>query len=303
VNEKMKKLPILLLVALFLGLAALNAEAQFTVTVVGGVLPEVTNVATVGEVAEVTNVATVGKVLDATMDPTQFNKLTTDLQNLQQILAGGTFPGLTVDIHDATQGDNAEISVVANGTPSYPRDYTVQDDSLNFNYNGSNLANLNPAGVQGAALFRPITGLSNNPQWADNYKPFTAMEQKTDNAIKIFAKTGQNLDTLARSLQASMENLNKAHSIAEIEAINARINSIHAEMTRQIYLRTAAMQDVHLLQIASENNRMKREQANAEEESESHQKQIGDGTNIGTASSLLGVAISLITATDPGTIQ
>jgi hypothetical protein len=292
VNKKMKKLPIFLLVTLFLGLAGLNAEAQFEVTVGSGVLEEVTNV------------ATVGKIGDATIDPAQFNKLTTDLQNLQQILAGGTFPGLTTDVKNATQGDNTEIAIVANGTPSYPRDYMDQNiGNLNFNYDGSNLANLNPTGVQGAALFRPITGLSNNPQWADNYKPFTAMEQKTDNAIKIFAKTGQNLDTLAKSLQASMEHLNKARSIADIEATNARINSIHAEMTRQIYLRTAAMQDVHLLQIASENNRMKREQANAEEESESHQKQIGDGTNIGTASSMLAVAISLITATDPGTIQ
>src|SRR3981081_4045551 len=127
----MKKLPIFLLVTLFLGLAGFNAEAQFTVEVTSGVLEEVTNV------------ATVGKVGDATIDPTQFTKLTTDLQNLQQILAGGTFPGLTTDVRNATQGDNNEISIIANGNPSYPNDYRDQNiGNLNFDYDGSNLANL-----------------------------------------------------------------------------------------------------------------------------------------------------------------
>jgi hypothetical protein len=277
-----------------------NAKAQFTVVVSSGTLEEVTNVATV------VDVATVDKVLNATMDPAQFNKLSTALTNLQTILAGQASPaGVAAAVQQATQGPaQNEVQIVEANETQYPTSYTVtgQVGQPDFGYNGSELISLNNKGG-GQQLYRPITGLTTS-QWTENYTPFTVMEQKTGNAVKVFDQTSTHLDNLRNDLLNTMKHLRQAKSMADIEATNARINSIHAEMTRQIYLRTAALQDVQLLQIANENNRLKREQALAEEKSEDHQKQIGTGSGTGTGIGLLDTAVSLArSAVPPGGVQ
>lgn len=276
------------------------AKAQFVVSVAGGTLEEVTNVATV---AEVTNVATVS---NAVINQGQFETLNTALTNLETILAGAPNPGGVAEaVQAATQTPQPnEVEIATTNQPQYPVNYVVPGQTLqpNFTYSGSDLLSLNPAG-EGQPLYRPITGLTTS-QWPENYAPFTAMEQKTDNTVKIFSQTSTNLDNLRNDLVTTMNHLRQAKSMADIDATNARINSIHAEITRQIYLRTAALQDIQLLQIANENNRLKREQAIAEEQSEDHQKQIGAGGGIGAASGLLLTAFNLIdSATPPGGIQ
>src|SRR6266404_158043 len=257
-------------------LLSANAKAQFDVTVLGGTLEEVTNVATVGNVASVGN---------ATINEGQFSTLSTALANLQTILAGQASPaGVAAAVQQATRGPaQNEVQIVESNETQYPTSYTVQGQvgQPDFGYQGSELISLNNKGG-GQQLYRPITGLTTS-QWAENYTPFTVMEQKTGNAVKVFDQTSTHLENLRTDLLNTMQHLRQAKSMADIEATNARINSIQAEMTRQIYLRTAALQDVQLLQIANENNRLKREQAIAEEKSEDHQKQIGSGTGTGTA--------------------
>jgi len=273
-------------------LLSANAKAQFDVTVLGGTLEEVTNVATVGNVASVGN---------ATINEGQFSTLSTALANLQTILAGQASPaGVAAAVQQATRGPaQNEVQIVESNETQYPTSYTVQGQvgQPDFGYQGSELISLNNKGG-GQQLYRPITGLTTS-QWAENYTPFTVMEQKTGNAVKVFDQTSTHLENLRTDLLNTMQHLRQAKSMADIEATNARINSIQAEMTRQIYLRTAALQDVQLLQIANENNRLKREQAIAEEKSEDHQKQIGSGTGTGTATGLLNTALSLAGSTEP----
>jgi hypothetical protein len=274
-----------------------DANAQFEVTVLGGTLEEVTNVATVANVASVGN---------ATINEGQFSTLSTALANLQTILAGQASPaGVAAAVQQATQGPaQNEVQIVESNETQYPTSYGVpgQVGQPDFAYNGSDLISLNNK-TGGQQLYRPITGLTPSA-WAENYTPFTVMEQKTGNAVKVFNQTSTHLENLRTDLLNTMQHLRQARSMADIDATNARINSIHAEMTRQIYLRTAALQDVQLLQIANENNRLKREQAIAEEKSEDHQKQIGNGSGTGTATGLLNTALSLAqSAEPPGGVQ
>jgi hypothetical protein len=276
-----------------------NAKAQFEVTVLGGTLEEVTNVATV---AEVTNV---GSVANATINEGQFSTLSTALANLQTILAGQASPaGVAAAVQQVTQAAQNALQIVEANETQYPTSYTVagQVGEPDFGYNGSELISLNNKGG-GQQLYKPITGLTTS-QWAENYTPFTVMEQKTGNAVKIFGQTSAHLENLRTDLLHAIRFFDKAKSLADIAAANAEFNKIHTEMTRQIYLRTAALQDVQLLQIANENNRLKREQAIAEEKSEDHQKQIGNGSGTGTGVGLLNTALSLeLSAVPPGGVQ
>jgi hypothetical protein len=273
-----------------------DAKAQFDVTVLGGTLEEVTNVATVGNVASVGN---------ATINEGQFSTLSTALANLQTILAGQASPaGVAAAVQQATQGSaQSEVQIVESNETQYPTSYTVpgQVGQPDFAYNGSELISLNNKGG-GQQLYRPITGLTT--KWAENYTPFTVMEQKIGNAVKIFGQISAHDEILRIAELETFRSLPKATSIAKIQALIARLISIRLEMTRQKDLRDAAMQDVQLLQIANENNRLKREQAIAEEKSEGHQKQIGTGTGTGTGIGLLDTAVSLArSAEPPGGVQ
>jgi hypothetical protein len=305
-SKPMKPIGALLMGALlFAGMISV-ANAQFVVVVAGGVLGEVSNVGTVGTVGEVGNVATVGEVANAVINQGQFETLSTALNNLQIILSGQAGTGgvaAAVETATNTPAQN-EVGILTNNQPQYPNDYVVagQGPQPVFNYSGSELLSLNPDGTT-QVLYRPIDFMTTSV-WPENYAPFTAMEQQTGNTVKIFSQTSTNLDNLRQDLLAAMNHLRQSRSLADIEATNARINSIQAEIARQIYLRTAALQDVQLLQIANENNRLKREQAVAEEESEDHQKQIGNGTGIGAGTGLVLTGLSLLeSVVPPGGVQ
>jgi hypothetical protein len=277
-----------------------DAKAQFTVVVSGGTLEEVTNVATVGEVTNV------GSVANATINEGQFSTLSTALANLQTILAGQASPaGVAAAVQQATQGPaQNELQIVEANETQYPTSYTVagQVGQPDFGYNGSELISLNNKGG-GQQLYKPITGLTTS-QWAENYTPFTVMEQKTVNAVKIFGQTSAHIEKLRADLLHAIRYFDRAKSMAEIAAANAEFNKIGTGIEWQKYLRTAALQDVQLLQIANENNRLKREQAIAEEKSEDHQKQIGTGKGTGTAIGLLDTAVSLeLSSEPPGGVQ
>ncbi len=166
------------------------------------------------------------------------------------------------------------------------------------NYGGANLLTLGTnapvANGAGAGVYLDLPPEAGK-NWPDNYRPFSLQESTVDRAVQVVDQADGNVEKLNGSLQAAMRHLAAAKSIGEIEALNARINGIRTELARQEYYRTAAIQNVQLVQISNENNREKREQALAEEKSVQHSRQLGAplGGNLQGTLNLINVLATL----------
>jgi hypothetical protein len=261
-------------------LLGVGAKAQFVVTVDSG---ELENVATVGDVTTVDS---------AHIDNTQWNPFMKALGDLQTTLTGGYASGMAGvgQIAKTIVGTQPELNVVRVNNPKYPDSYQTEVSPIpNWDYDGADLLSLTPGGVSTAKLFRPISIEKGTTQWPENYIQYTAMEQKTDNTVKIFSQTSQNIDNLRQQEMQMMQDLRSATGSVEVQMIQARLEQLHMELDRQIYLRTAALQDVQLLDIATRNNVAKRDEANSEEQSVDHENQTtGPITALPSQGALLG---------------
>jgi hypothetical protein len=207
-------------------------------------------------------------------------------------------------------------SVTVSQTPNVPLGTTtIPTDKAG--YNGSKLLSLGGSGNSGTGITGILGGSSlyaklpvSTPAtgWSDKYNPYVYLEAMTDKTVDTFNQTDQNVQKLRGQLNTAVTALNSATNLAQIEVIQAKIAAIHAEISRQEYIRDAAMQQVQLVALANENNRKKRELADLESKSEEHANSLGvNPTSISgavQAATLLGFMSDLRTsATGPGSLE
>lgn len=93
------------------------------------------------------------------------------------------------------------------------------------------------------------------------FKPHTAVEKQVNFAAGLFQDTDERIRLLRTELSNTLNILQSAKDFTTLHAAQTKISAMQAELQMQIGFRTAALQNVQMLDISNRNNESKRQLA------------------------------------------